>query len=322
MAKPTIIIVGSGEGNPLPALNALSSLKNGSSQHEQRDCRHPLGVYNISVSRICSKVEKCAARLELYWKGQPLADTNPDLDEIIDYLELTMYAAAEHVDDLEEIAKTFFKTDREAAKSPDLRLMKQAMKPLRDDISAFANTIKHAHGRFRLYEAEFVHGGYRLPVLGFFIEGWLDGGVGPHRLLHSGGKTVISVTSFLWSVLTYVGEMSTALSQFLSRINATDLDLEKTFNTAPFRTAAIKLSRLPVYSFDEDDPFTRVKWQFVLDDVFLREADSGIYGSIVTPWSKTSAGVFGGYRFMYASDGWTRSFKILHPATLKLSHWD
>jgi len=326
MSKPVIEISADGGGSPLPALNILSSLKNGVTYHERRDCRHPLGIYNISIARICDKVAKCADKLEAYWQISGSLDSTDNLDathgEIIDYLELTMYAAAEHVDDLDEIAKTFFNSDREAASSADVRMLKKAIKPLRDEISNFVNTIKHAHGRLRLYETDFNHDGNALRVLGFFIEGWVDGGVAPHRVLHSGGKTVLSVTSFLWNVLTYVGEMSVALAEFLTRMNACDPEIVEARDTSIFRKTAIKLARLPLYSFDDDHPFDRVKWVLSLDDELTGEANSGIYGSLLARWSKSSDGKFGGFRLLYAGDGTTRTFKIANPTKLGLKHWE
>ncbi|MFG1228584.1 hypothetical protein [Xanthobacter wiegelii] len=210
MSKPVIEISPRGGGSPLPALNILSSLKNGASYHEQRDCRHPLGIYNISVARICDKVAKCADKLEAYWQVSGSPDSVDNLDatqgEMIDYLELAMYAAAEHVDDLEEIAKTFYNSDREAASSADVRLFKKAIKPLRDEISNFANTIKHAHGRLRLYQTDFYQDVSGIRVLGFFVEGWADGGIAPHRVLHSGGKTVLSLHHFFGMCLPMLGK--------------------------------------------------------------------------------------------------------------------
>ncbi|PYE87551.1 hypothetical protein [Phyllobacterium leguminum] len=326
MSKPVIEISPDGGRSPLPALNILPSLKNGLSYHEQRDSRHPLGIYNLSIARICDKVAKCADKLEAYWQVSSSLDSMDNVNvvqgEIIDYLELTMYAAAEHVDDLEEIAKTFYKSDRESASSADVRLLKKAIKPLRDEISNFANTIKHAHGRLRLYETDFHHDGHTLRVLGFFIEGWVDGGVAPHRVLHSGGKAVLSVTSFLWNVLTYVGEMSVALAEFLTRIKACDPGIVEARDTSIFRKTAIKLARLPLYSFDDDHPFDRVKWVLSLDDKLAGETNSGIYGSLLTSWSKSGDGKFGGFRLLYAGDGITRTFKIANPTKLDLKHWE
>lgn len=326
MSKPTIKLSRDGIDSPLPALNVLSALKNGASYHEQRDCRHPLGVYNISIARICYKVEKCADKLETYWQTSGGFDSKDNLDtirdEIIDYLELTMYAAAEHADDLITIAKTFYKSDREANSSLNVKILKKAIKPIRDEISNFANTIKHVHGRLRLYETAFHHDGNTLHALGFFIEGWVDGGVGPHQIHHSGGKAVLSVTSFLWNVLTYIGEMSLALANFLAKIDAGDADIVEACDAPAFREVAIKLARLPLYSFDDDHPFHRVKWVLALDDELRAKTDSRIYGSLLTRWSKSSEGKFSGFRLLYGGDGITRTFKIVNPTNLSLQHWE
>ena len=325
MSKPVIVISADSEGSPLPALDLLSSLRDSASFHEQRDCRHPLGIYNISVARICDKVAKCADKLEAYWQISDARNGADNLDategEIIDYLELTIYAAAEHVDDLEAIANIFCKSDREAASSANVRLLKKAIKPLRDEVSIFANTIKHSHGRLRLYETVFSHNGHTIGMLGFFVEGWANGGVSPHRILHS-NKTVLSVTSFLWNVLTYVGEMSVALAEFLTRIGAYDLDTVGPRDAPIFRRTAIKLARLPLYSFDDEHPFNRVKWVLPLDDELTSQTNSGIYGSILNRWSKSSEGQFAGFRLRYAGDGTTRTFHIANPTTLGLKHWE
>jgi len=324
--KPEIVIASDNSGSPLPALELLLALRPNASYHEARDRRHPLGVYCLSVGRICDKVGKCADRLEGFWQKTGGPDNIHDdidniHDDIIDYLELAMYAAAEHVDDLELIAATFFRTDREAAASADVRLLKKAIKPLRDEIAAFTNTIKHSHGRLRLYETDFHHDGNSITVLGFFIEGFHQGGVAPHPVLHTGGKTVLSVTSFLWNILTYMGEMSTALAEFLRRIDASDSG-EQPADTAVFRQTALKLARLPLYSFDEDHPFHRVRWLLHLDKAAEDATRSGIYGSLYTRWSKSSAGTFGGFRLLYGGDGATRTFKIVNPTKLRLQHWE
>ncbi|VVT12041.1 hypothetical protein [Hoeflea sp. EC-HK425] len=326
MSKPVITISPYGGGSPLPGLNALSSLKIGASYHEQRDCRHPLGVYNISIGRICDKVAKCADKLEAYWRIPGDLDSVESfgsvISDIVDYLDLTIYAAAEHVDDLEVITKTLYKTDREAAKSLDIKRFKKAIKPLRDETSMIANTIKHTHGRLRIYQTELGHAGNITRLVGFFIEGWENGGIAPHPLLHSGGKTVISVTSFLWNVLTYVGEMSVALAEFLTRINASDPDVVDVCDTPNFRKAAMKLARLPLYSFDDDHPFRRVRWVIKPDDEMRVEADSGIYGSLLTRWSKSSDGQIGRSIVLYAGDGATKMIRIAHPTKASINRWD
>ncbi|MET3612486.1 hypothetical protein ABID16_000791 [Rhizobium aquaticum] len=324
MSKKTINISQLQPEINLPALKALSTLREGACFDRERDCRHPLGIYNLSIGKICAKIEKCAEKLELYWKeNRSEKETKPGKtnDDIIDYIELCLYSAAEHVDDIEEIAKTFFRYDRVYASSKNVVLLKKSIKPLRDEISNFANTIKHTHGRIRLYETTFFHSGNSINLLGFFVEGWANGGVGPHPVLHSNGKKVLSITSFLWNILTYLADMSDVLANFLEKIGVCEEEINQKTEERIFASAATKLARLPIYSFDDDHPFNRVKWVFEFSSEVHDEFDSGIYGSLLNRWSKSVHGHFTGYRLFYAGDGTTKTFNLANPTQLQLQHW-
>lgn len=314
---PFIDIPPAGTRFQLPATSALSNLKEDYSYHETRDRRHPLGVYNISVARICSKIKKCAQKMESYWSG---ADINAIEDEIIDYLELSIYAAAEHVDDLEYIAGTFFKSDRDASISPHVRWLKGQIKPLRDEISKITNTIKHAHGRVRIFEIEFIHDKNSINLIGFFIEGYKDGAAAPNPVLHSDGKKVFSITSYLWGILTFIYRSSDVLREFITRIGAYD-GVEGGEDAGDFRSASYSLARLPAYAFDEEHPFVSTQWRFGWDRDDNSAVRSRIYGSISAPWSMSENGTFGDSRLRYAADGVSRSFSLVAPKNLRIQHW-
>lgn len=319
-SKPKLTIAPKGEYDTLPARSCLSALNTNASYHELRGRRHPLGVYNLSVSRISNKLAKCSDKLFMYWNSN--SDINEIREEIVDYLELAMYAAAEHVDDIEYIANTFFKNSKESAKSKDIRKLKKLIKPLRDEIANFTNTIKHSHGRIRLYEAEFLHDKKNQKFLGFFIEGFINGAAGPNPILHTDNKTIISITSFLWSVLIYVGQISTEIANFLQRINAVNDDEIKIIDSSDFRDVALKMTRLPLYSFDDQHPFKRITLEINMDKEMYEIAKSSIYGSIQNQWTRSDVGKVCGSKCYYAGDGVTKNFKIVDPKMLSLSHWE
>ncbi len=87
----------------LEALTILHGLDPNSGFHNSMNLRRPLGIYNISINRICNKIIKCCNKLEDYFKTsnkiRVLNEADALEQEIIDYLELSLYAAAEHVDD-------------------------------------------------------------------------------------------------------------------------------------------------------------------------------------------------------------------------------
>ncbi len=318
--KPEIKIDPEDTGNCLPAIKALASLKAMASYHEIRDLRHPLGVYNLSLSRICDKVKKCADKLEQHWIDTPKDQAIKD--EIIDYLELSLYAAAEHNDDIETVAKTFFKNNFSASKDKSLRSLKRNLKPLRDEISNYTNTIKHNHGRIRLFETDFHHDGATIFLLGFFVEGYKNGQAAPHHILHSNGKKIISITSILWEILTYISLSSIELSNYLESIDAVNQNNDIIPCTKIFRDTAIKLTRLPLYTFDEDHPFKSTKWNIEMDEEMIKDSNSGIYGSIQKKWSKSEDGKFDGWQLGYAGDGATRSFHVAVPNKMSITHWE
>lgn len=324
----TELVIDLGGANPaiLQALTYLSSLKEGASLHKLLDCRHPLGVYNLSISRICDKVQKCSAALEKYWlSGQSIEELRKFenlRDNAADYMELSLYAAAEHVDDIEFIANTFFRTSYQAAKSTAVRELKRSMKPLRDRISSLANAVKHAHGRLRFYSFDFRHDGRDFCLHGFFIEGFSKGALCPSPILHSTGEVIISITSFLWNILIFVASLSLELAKFLTAIDAVEIPKLSLIGSPPFREAVIALARLPLYSLDESHPFEAVKFVLETDKLASKELRSGIYGSMLNGWSKSSDGEVKKTALSYAGDGISDKLKLVDPKQLKLQHWD
>jgi len=309
----------------LVALSYLSALKTGVSYHERHDRRHPLGIYNVSVSRICEKICKCSAKLEQYFFLPPhISEIDKhDLlrDEILDLLELCLYAAAEHVDDVELIGLSFFETPENFKKSPHTKALNRAVKPLRDSITSVTNAIKHQQGRLRLYTLEVNHGGIDMCLHGFYIEGFVDGAVGPSPILYENRKPISSVTSLLWSVLIYLGMISREIGAFLEAIVAVDKSPDVPVGSIHFRDAVVALARLPLYSFDEVHPFARVRLALRSDGEIGDKIHSDIYGSIMRGWSKDDQIRFGNHRSLMAGDGVSKRFTFPLLNQLHLQHW-
>lgn len=325
--KPTLIVdVEKSAAGALPALSALSTLKDGACFHELHDQRHPLGIYNMSTSRIFDKIKRCCIRLEKYWLLPPYTselEKEHDLHrEIADYLELSLYAAVEHVDDVDAIIHTFFKSRKEYRKSRNVKKFKDAVKLLRDRISSLANTIKHSQGRVNLYSMEFMLGDTRICLHGLFIEGFHDGAVRPHPIVHSKGEVIISVTSFLWSIMIFMWEISCQLKDFLESISVVCSDKLSPLPSEPFCDAIVALARLPLYALDEPHPFGRVRVVIKGGDSVKAKLQSNIYGSLICPWLRTTEGYVLGSKLMYEGDGVSRSFGLVNPKQIRISHWD
>ena len=287
--------------------------------HTQRNLRLPLGIYNVSVSRICSKTESLCQRLDKYFRAsnrlEPLGNETSTLNEIIDYVELSVYAAAEHVDDIDSIASGFFASTSQPDKNAPYKKLRKEIKKHKRFISAFANAIKHQQSRIRLFSLEYRHAGNDGCLHGYFIEGVKDGALCPSGTFHT-DQQVFSVTALVWELLLFLLLCSRDLSQFLESVGH---QIQGPINTAfePFPRAVLAASRLPNYTFGEEHPFAR----FTL--YLIRNTDSAfpaMYGSMLNGWDRNSDAAFGNFTSRFEADGSTRSFRFAQPKSVVLQH--
>jgi len=324
--KPVLTFdLGGPASGSLIAMSYLSALKDGASYHEHRGTRHPLGIYNISVTRICRKIQKCSTKLEEYFLLPPsisdIEKHNVLRDEIMDLLELCLYAAAEHVDDVELIGMSFFEDPQQFKKSPHTKALNRAVKPLRDKIASVTNVIKHTQGRLRLFTLEVNHAGIDICLHGFFVEGFMDGSVAPSPILYANNKVISSITTILWDMLIYLGLISWEISNLLEAITAIDKNCIVPAGSPLLRDAVIALARLPLYSFDEVHPFARVRLVLNCDDELRSKMRSSLYGSVMNGWSMSDQIRFGKSGSLIEGDGVSKRFTLPHPSQLHLQHW-
>lgn len=323
--KPEFIIDISTDGkSALEAIQILSVIDPTEGSHISNNLRPPLGIYNISLSRICSKVTKCCNTLETYFKHSNKVDVlrkeNVLCEEVIDYLELALYAAAEHVDDVTLIAKGFYSDNKEYKKSKPAKQLEKTIKTHKKLISASINAIKHSQARIRLYSLEIQHGDKSLCLHGYFIEGVHDGVVGPNKIFHDNQRQVFSITSLMWEILCFILNVSRQLKLFLEDVANYKYD-ESKINDVVFSKAAIAAARLPLYSFDETHPFLNTRVIINSSDENYISLDSEIYGSITNGWTTSKKMEFFSDSCGYAGDGVTKSFNMVKPMAVKLQHW-
>ncbi len=309
----------------LTALPFLGAIDPDKGYHTSQNLRRPLGIYNTSISRICEKVIKCCQKLEQYFKASTHIDAlraeREIRQEIIDYIELSLYAAAEHVDDIRLITKGFFlDVDKYKSSKPAITL-EQQIKKHKSLISASANAIKHNQARIRLYSLEFTHVGIESCLHGYFVEGVSNGAVGPSKIFHEDNSQVFSVTSLMWEIIVFLLHSSKSLSTFLAEINP-ELSDGHPVECEIFSKSVIAAARLPLYSFDENHPFSETRLIVSGDDESQLALNSNIYGSIRRKWSHSGDGHFGNDIGEYEGDGATKQFILVHPMALNLQHWD
>jgi hypothetical protein len=289
--------------------------------HTKRGMRLPLGMYNMSVSRICARVSQYCQELEpLFQTSLMHSDaSNATREEIASALEAMIYAAAEHGDDVEKLSSGFFGSHDIAKQNAEFRKLANKVKKLRKLTTLIANKIKHEQARLSFYSMEFVHDGTPGTLHGFYVEGVNDGVIGPHKDVHS-EVPILSLTTLAWEVLDFVSSSSMALDDFLTGFVKQDLQHEN--KQGPhFAQAVMTAVRLPTYTFGEEHPFNRQTLRIFSDDGTKPPASS-LYGTLSNPWSKSDNMRFVSYATTSIGDGSSRSFALVQPKIVSLVHWD
>lgn len=323
--KPKFLIdISQQTSSSLECLPTLASLSTEGCHHIARCLRPPLGIYNVSISRVCDKLTRLCHHLELYFKAIGTLDTDANNDEVmqevLDYLELSLYSSAEHVDDLDSIASGFFANAALRDRNTHYRTFTKAIKTHKRFLASTANFIKHHQARLRLFSMEFSHAGRAGILHGYFIEGVSDGVVGPNEIFHR-QQEVFSITTFAWEVITFLLICSRELDRFLQEVGR---QLQGPFRIEPdpLARAAIAAARLPLYTFGEEHPFQRCTVILHSTGDPIVSVNSDIYGSISEKWSPSSEASFGRCASRFAGDGQTRSFKFVQPKSVALQHWE
>jgi len=325
MTKPVFNVdIATGAQSSLEAHPTLAGMTDEGCFHNANNLRMPLGIYNVSVSRVCEKLIRLCQRLETYFRAsnklEPLKTSDEVRQEIIDYVELSLYAAAEHVDDIDSIASGFFKNSVLRNKHASYRNLQKQIKKHKRLISAAANAIKHKQSRIRIFSMEYTHGGSSGCLHGYFIEGVEAGVVCPSGTFHE-SQDVFSITTLIWEIVVFLLNCSRDLKSFLTIVSTQTAERANT-EFEVFQKAIIAAARLPNYTFGEEHPFSRVTLRINSSDGKRDSLDSGLYGSIAERWSKTSSASFGKFTSWFEGDGKTESFRFAQPKSVSLHHWD
>lgn len=308
----------------LDAQPLLEMLDNSVTHHTSHHLRPALGIYNVSTLRVLEKVRQLCTKLEQYILAGPDpagSKGRSDLSQaLIDYVELALYAAAEHVDDIEHVAKHFYRTEKERKSCKEYRRLQDEIKQHKRFISAVANHIKHSQHRIRLYHLAYRYAGQEGVFHGYIVEGVTDGVVGPSRIFHSSHRSVFSTTSLAWEIIVFVLRSSRSLWTFLSTKGR--LEGPTKTRSEHLINAIVAAARLPLYNLDDEHPFTTATLRLIWDDSSYKDASSLLYGSISNKWHHDQSMSFGNCGAAFAGDGITRTFNMLvSPSTVGLQHW-
>jgi hypothetical protein len=313
--------------SPLEALSVLAHVSDERCFHEDAGFRMPLGIYNVSLSRACDKVIRLCQRLEAYFKAEmkvgPQSANDEAMIELIDYIELALYAAAEHVDDVEAVANGFFRDKKSRQKSQvgdaAFRRLDAALRKHKRFIAAAANAIKHQQARIRIFSVEYQHSPHQGVLHGYYIEQVKNGEISASTELHS-GQSILSVTTLPLEILTYLLKCSKDLATFLEAV-ALKFHGPTRRDTSLMSKAFIAAARLPFYTFGEPSPLSDTKILLTVPAQGNDALDSGLYGSILKPWMQASRPKFGRAAARFEGDGKSRRFNLPRLRQVSFHYW-
>lgn len=291
--------------------------------HRLRNLRLPLGIYNVSIQRASQKLIAFCSRLETYMRVSSKIDVLESEEqtrtELIDYVELAIYAAAEHVDDIDSIARGFFRDPRDCDRNRAYKLLTKEVKRLKRMVAISANAIKHQQARIRLFSIEMLHAEHEACLHGYFVEAVESGVIGPSRALHR-DHDCFSLTSLAWEIIIFLLGCSRELSRFLQTISHPVAEASAADGSI-FTKAVVAAARLPLYTFGEEHPFARARIELFASDGIHEPLDSGLYGSISSRWVDSAVPSFGRFQSSFVGDGVSKTFRFPQPKTIGLSHW-
>lgn len=315
--------IASGQPSALKVIAILAAVPNEVCFHSRFGFRQPLGIYNVSVQRICEKVALFCTALEVYFKAAYRYDDaklHSDLcNKVVHEAELAIYAAAEHVDDVDSIARGFFANDRDWKRHSNYRTLAELVKREKRTIAVAANQIKHQQSRMRVYTMGLQHAGHEFCLHGYYLEGVEDDAIVPNAALH-GDFEVFSFSSLAWEIITFLLACSDALGAFVKAMGIA-VESGSQANQSVFEKAVIAASRLPLYSFGEPHPFSRMTMQVGASDRNLEPFKSGLYGSLLNGWSHDNQIVVRNFGSSFVGDGVTKNFRIVGPEAVSLQRW-
>lgn len=157
----------------LPARTALTALSSQvPSRYGELGLRHPLGIYNTSVTRVAQRFARVIGLLSR--PGHPG-------EELIESQESLLRALMEHMDDCINILRGLTSDSRGFEKDRHVKLYRRAIAEYRSHIGKVVARIKHRQGRLTLMAVQLEAGFFA----GYFITVGLRGGaIGPDPDIH------------------------------------------------------------------------------------------------------------------------------------------
>jgi hypothetical protein len=175
--------------NPIPAVGGLlATLGDTTLFYAEQGLRHPLGIYNQSLTKIGKRAVELLTKLARTIEDElaVLGAGQSHLDALLDANDHFLDALIEHVDDCKAVLKGVLGPE-ESYRA--ISAFGKAIEPYRNHIGAIVNLIKHQQAAFS--PVQFSWPGNI--CIGYFVATVNDGlTVGPSRIIHRDGNSGFS----------------------------------------------------------------------------------------------------------------------------------
>ena len=269
--------------------------------------RHPPAIYNLSFSKVMSRLADVLNELDAASAFQAYRDPKQYMwdKRLLSELDHLLDALMEHFDDCQSILLCFVESSDDKTFLKALRTFKEATRPYRSHIGQIVDALKHEQ---RHLASIFFHTPNSFDP-GYFVEGPDDGGgIGPDPNIHADGQTAFSFARDLRlhvCGLYFVGlALMPALAVFgkLSLTNKANTDDPK-INDQKLETLR-RVSLLPLRFFPDElaKPIPMVRGQGL---------PSSPEFVIEYPATARISGVSGRYTVGYGpGDGFSKTYRI------------
>lgn len=193
------------------AVRALESARDVETYHARLRLRHPLAIYNISLSQVVGRFSSALTELEKLRHITGFGGERDAKEEaFLAALDSLLDALVEHFDDCNNVLRCFFQNEADPRYKKSYSQFKAATRSYRDHVAKIVNRIKHSQGRLRSVLFSWPGG----DSVGYFVEGVnTEGVVGPDEDIHPGGSTAFSVARDFRLHLCGIYFVSTHLAQ-------------------------------------------------------------------------------------------------------------
>ncbi len=293
-----------------PAVRTLGSEFNKPLYFENHSLRHPLGIYNESVSHVRAKLEKVLGVLEVTFKEEfEFSNRNKEWDDsLLTAQKEFIYAMYEHVvDDCKMILLCFFLTKEQRNSNARYKSFINNNKSYRRLLRVSTNHLKHSHGRLR---GHFFHS-EKFCAPGYFVETMLpDGALGPYPKVHGNEDTAFSFARDLRLHFVHFMFISRDLANAVKAINTPKTSPVPEGNFNWVLDVGQRIAALPKWYYPNEgrlpNPWVKVRGNLNNPSGLLLS-----YGNSPKPVTLQSCGLEKiTIETTYSGDGTTTSFRV------------